>query len=140
MPDIRRAPLRWIVVTVAIVICALIAILAAGYTVSTARTATRQEGEIIVLKAAAVQANKLRASEKRAAKLRSQAECRGRIAGAKQGTTIIEDLRATYLELAASAVNPEFVAALKQRAAHLPKFPAPDCDPGPKTQPKGTTS
>lgn len=76
-----------------------------------------------------------KASERRAAKARAQSECRSSIKGAKQGRQIIEDLRATYLELAANTINPDAAVILRRRAKHLPMFPTPKCNPGSKGTP-----
>lgn len=120
---------RWPILIGVVVVLALTTVGLAGWNVTLVQSNNRQDERLAA-------ADALRASEARAAKLRKQGECRSSIKGTTQVTTIIEDLRSTYLELASNAVNPDFVAALKKRAKHLPMFPAPKCDPGPPSKKK----
>lgn len=130
MPEVRHAPRRWIVVSLAIIVLAMIAIGSAAYTVTVAQRSQRQEAEILALKVKARATEQLRASERKATEARKRSECRSSRKSVQQARTIVEDLRSTYLELAANAMNPDFVAALKKRARNLPRFPIPTCDPG----------
>lgn len=118
---------RWAIAVGFIVLLSVTTIGSAGYAVTLGRRVSASDN----LRASEAKAERIRrASEKRAAKLRAEAECRVSIATSAQGTTIIEDLRSTYLGLADLAVNPNFAVALRQRAKNLPKFPPPECDPG----------
>lgn len=131
-PEIHKAPRRWIIISLAVVILGLISIGTAAYTVTVAQRSDEQQAEILALKVKAKATEQLRASERRAAKLRAQSECRSSKKTTRQTRTIIEDLRATYLELAANSINPANVAILRRRAKHLPMFKVPHCYPGPK--------
>ncbi len=91
-------------------------------------------GRVSAGEAVRIADNNAKRAARVAAKRRAQSECRSSIKSARQGRTIIEDLRSTYLELADNAQNPAFVKALRSRAKHLPMFPPPTCDPGPKVK------
>lgn len=131
-PEIHQAPQRWIIISLAVIILALITIGTAAYTIPRAQRTDKQANEILALKVKARATEQLRASERRAAAARAQSECRSAIAGNKRATIIIEDLRSTYLELAANSINPKSAEILRRRAKHLPMFPKPKCNPGSK--------
>lgn len=129
-PDVRRAPLRWMIVTGVMILFALAGIGSAAYTVTIAQKSNRQEAEIVALKARNKAADDLKAAIAKGAKARQRSECRARISATRQVNAIIAGLRATYLELAAEKTTPELSATLRQRAKALPVYPTPVCDDG----------
>ncbi len=90
---VGKAPLRWILIGLAMLILAAASATAAGFAISANSKASKQQAKILALEVAAKQAAALRASEKRTAAARKASECRARIAGTKQGNELLAALR-----------------------------------------------